>query len=181
MLSIRFLCMNAALSVLLVAGHATAGPKLRAVDETAVRAAAATPMKSSELERLYAGRTWKWKTGGGYFSGKSERRWFLPADSKRFAGWAHEGKARYYAEGNWYTMEGGKVCLNAIWGDKRIRSRAINCFLHREKDGVIYQKPSIGGKWYVFRNNPVQKDDEVQKLVSGDLVAGEVTRIKDIR
>ncbi|MCA0340136.1 DUF995 domain-containing protein [Shinella sp. 838] len=181
MVSIRFLCMNAVLSVLLVAGQATAGSKPRTVDATAARAVAATPMKTSELERMYAGRTWKWKTGGGYFSGESETRWFLPADSKRFAGWVREGKARYYGEGSWYAMDGGKVCMNARWGGKRSSSHAINCFLHREKDGVIYQKPTIGGKWYVFRHNPVQKYDEVQRLISGDLASREVARIKDIR
>jgi hypothetical protein len=65
-----------------------------------------------------------------------------------------EGKARYYGEGSWYAIDGGKVCMNARWGGKRSSSHAINCFLHREKDGVIYQKPTIGGKWYVFRHNP---------------------------
>ncbi|MNF01152.1 hypothetical protein D3C80_2001030 [compost metagenome] len=45
------------------------------------------------------------------------------------------------------------------------------CFLHREKDGVIYQKRSLGGSWYVFRNNPPRPTDEAAKLLRGDRVS----------
>jgi hypothetical protein len=181
MCSIRFLLsINAALAALLLAGHATAAPKVRPVDKTAQRAAAASPMKASEIERLYAGRTWKWKAGGGFFSADNSKGWFIPTDWKQFAAWSRE-HGWSYGEGSWYAPTDGKLCLNAVWTAIDGRARAISCFLIREQDGVIYQKSSIGGKWYVFSHNPARQDDEIQKLVNSDLVSDELARMKSTR
>jgi hypothetical protein len=151
-------------ALLLVAGNASAAPKSSA-DDTAKSAAAAAPMTANAVERLYAGRTWLWeKNGAGFFSVNDNGR-------KRFVARTHTG----YGEGDWYVTSGGKLCMRARWAAKNDRgSGVITCFLHRERDGVIYQKPSLGGQWYVFRNNPVGKNDEARKLVKGDRVTKEL-------
>jgi hypothetical protein len=181
MFSIRFVFINAALPALLLASDATAAFKPRAVDETAKLAAAASPMKADALAELYAGRTWKWKTGGGFFFAETSKGWFVPAYWKRFAAWSRQGHTWSYGEGSWYATNGGKLCLHVLWTDEDWRSTALTCFLHREKDGVIYQKRSLGGKWYVFSHNPTQQNDEVRKLIKGDRVSKELVRLKTAR
>jgi hypothetical protein len=151
---------TALVALLITAGNAAAAPK-PAVDDTAKLAAAAVPMKASAVEQLYSNRTWLWeKNGAGYFSENEHGR-------KRFVGRTQSG----YGEGDWYITSGGKLCMRALWTAKNDGgSGSITCFLHREKDGVVYQRPSLGGKWYVFRHTPVRKDDGVRKLVKGDRV-----------
>jgi hypothetical protein len=69
--------------------------------------------------------------------------------------------------------------MQAYWRNKSGGGGGdTSCFLHREKAGVIYQKRSIGGDWYIFRNNPPKPTDEAQKLVRGDLVSKGLMRIK---
>lgn len=171
MYSIRTIIVSMALCALLLAGNAGAASRPQVDDATTKLAVAAPPMKAVSLEKLYAGRTWKWKTGGGFFS----------ADGKRFAAWSRKGTAWSYGEGSWFATNGGKLCLRALWSSKMGGSGAVTCFLHREKDGVIYQKPSLGGTWYVFRHNPVRAGDEALKLIKGDRVSKEVSRLKDVR
>lgn len=155
---------TALVALLLTAGNAAAAPK-PAVDDIAKLAAAATPMKADAVEQLYANRTWLWeKHGAGYFSENENGR-------KRFVARTHTG----YGKGDWYVTSGGELCMRALWTAKNDRGTgAITCFLHRERDGVVYQRPSLGGQWYVFRNNPVRKDDGVRKLVKGDRVNNEL-------
>jgi hypothetical protein len=155
---------TALLALLLAAGNAAAAPK-PVVDATAKLAAAAAPMKADAVEQLYANRTWLWeKNGAGYFSENEHGR-------KRFVARTQAG----HGEGDWYVTSGGKLCMRALWTAKNERgSGAITCFLHREKNGVIYQRPSLGGQWYVFGNNPVRKNDGVRKLVKGDRVIKEL-------
>ncbi|HWK65954.1 MAG TPA: DUF995 domain-containing protein [Rhizobiaceae bacterium] len=171
MYSIRSSFVTAALGALLLAGNAGAAPMKQADAAMTKLAMAASPMKAAALEKLYADRTWKWKTGGGFFS----------SDRKRFVGWAGRRIGRSYGEGRWYATDGGKLCLQAIWSGLDGSGAATKCFLHRERNGVIYQKPSLGGKWYVFRHNPIHKDDEARKLVKGDRVSKDVSQIKATR
>lgn len=167
MSSIRFSILSAALSVFVVAS-ANAAPSSKYADATAKRAAAATPMSVAALEALYSGRTWKWKDGGGYFS----------ADRHRFTGWSEKGAAWFYGKGHWKASYGGKLCMQAVWFYRTGYGNASTCFLHREKDGVIYQKPALGGEWYVFRHNPVRAGDEIRKLVPGDRVGKDISRLQ---
>lgn len=184
MFSIRLIISRAALFVFLLAGNAYAAPhKQPAGDAMAKRAAAAMPMKASAIEKLYAGRTWKWQNGGGFYSAETTARGLFSANRKPFAAWSRKRAASSYAEGNWYATNGGKLCMRALWTSKVAkggleRSGAVTCFLHREKNGVVYQKPSIGGRWYVFRDNPARRDDEARKLVKGDRVSKEISRLK---
>lgn len=168
MFSIRFTAVSAALSVLLMAGAAEAAPKPKADDATARRAATASPMSAQAVEAIYAGKTWKWKDGGGFFS----------AADHAFSAWSQKGKAWSFGEGRWYATDGGKLCMQAYWRDRSGGVGNTTCFLHREKAGVIYQKRSIGDKWYVFQSNPSQQTDEARKLVRGDLVGKGLVRIK---
>ncbi len=180
-MSLIRLTINAALGALLLASSASAASKSRFDEEMARLAAAASPMKAGDLKELYAGRTWKWKSGGGYFSAEKATNALLPANWNQFSAWSRQGTIWAYAEGSWYADNNGKLCLHSRWTTKKGGDIAVTCFLHREKGGVVYQKPAIGGKWYVFRHNPVQQDDEVLKLVEGDQVSGELGRIKATR
>lgn len=161
MFSIRLRTVCAALFVLLLAGAADAAPKPKTEDPVAIKAASASPLSAQALEALYSGRTWKWKDGGGYFS----------ADRHRFIAWSQKGRVWSYAQGRWYATDSGKLCLQAYWVSKTGSSSDTTCFLHREQDGVIYQKRSLGGSWYVFRNNPPRPTDEAAKLLRGDRIS----------
>lgn len=167
MFPIRFTIMSAALSTLCLAGASAATPS-RTDDGTAKLAAAAAPMSARALEALYSGKTWKWKDGGGYFS----------SDRHRFAGWSQKGDAWSYGKGRWQVNNSGKLCMPAVWYYRTGYSNNVTCFLHREKDGVIYQKPALGGSWYVFQHNPVRRGDEVRKLVPGDRVSKPLARLQ---
>jgi uncharacterized protein DUF995 len=182
MYSIRSTILTAALSALLLAaGHASAATKQQTDEATAKLAAAASPMSTDALEKLYAGRTWQWgKNGAGFFSAKKNTQGL--SGGKRFIAETRHGRARGYGQGDWYVTRGGKLCMRALWSDKNSGNNgAITCFLHREKDGVIYQKRNLGGQWYVFRHNPVRKNDEARKLVKGDRVSKEVSQLKATR
>ncbi|GLU28944.1 DUF995 domain-containing protein [Brucella sp. NBRC 12950] len=161
MFSIRLRTVGAALSVLLLAGAADAAPKQKTEDSIAVKAAAAAPLSAEALEALYSGKSWKWKDGGGYFS----------ADGHRFIAWSQKGRAWSNGQGRWYATNRGKLCLEAYWVNKMGGGSDTTCFLHRQKGGVIYQKRSLGGSWYVFRNNPPRSTDEAAKLLRGDRVS----------
>ena len=161
MFSIHLRTVSAALSVLLMAGAADAAPKPKSEDPVAIKAAAASPLSAQALEALYSGKTWKWKDGGGYFS----------ADRHRFIAWSQKGRAWSYGQGHWYATNRGKLCLRAYWVSKAGDGGNITCFIHRQKDGVIYQKRSLGGDWYVFRNDPPRRTDEAAKLLRGDRIS----------
>ena len=168
MFSIRFRIVSSALLVLLLAGAAEAAPQPKADDPVAIKAASAQPLSAEALEALYSGKTWKWKDGGGYFS----------ANRHRFIAWSQKGGAWSYGQGRWYTTNNGKLCLQAYWVNKMSGGGDTTCFLHREQDDVIYQKRSLGGTWYVFRNNPPRSTDEAAKLLRGDRISRGLAIIK---
>ena len=168
MFSIRFRIVSSALLVLLLAGAAEAAPQPKADDPVAIKAASAQPLSAEALEALYSGKTWKWKDGGGYFS----------ADRHRFIAWSQKGGAWSYGQGRWYATNNGKLCLQAYWVNKMSGGGDTTCFLHREQDDVIYQKRSLGGTWYVFRNNPPRPTDEAAKLLRGDRISRGLAIIK---
>ena len=164
---IRFSIASLALSVLVMTG-ASAAPQSKSADATAKLAAAAKPMSAKALEALYTGKTWKWKDGAGYFG-----------DGQKFTGWQQTGPSwYYYGRGRWTTSNSGKLCMQAVWYYRTGYGNNPSCILHREKDGVIYQKPALGGEWYVFRHNPVRPDDEIHRLTRGDRVAKNVARLE---
>jgi hypothetical protein len=176
MLLSRSTIAGAIVSALLMTGGAFAASK-PSVSQLAM---AAPPMKASEIRDLYAGRTWKWDTGGGYFSAKRNAAWLLSPDRNRFVAATKRGGHWSYAEGVWGATDDGRMCMSARWTtvNQPSSAPAVTCFLHRQKNGVIYQKRALGGDWYVFRHNPVQSGDEINKLVVGDLVSKEVSQRK---
>jgi hypothetical protein len=178
MFSVHSLLIGATLSAFFLAGHATAASRSAVTDETAEHAASAPLMSAEALEKLYGGRTWKWKAGGAYLSKENTPGWFIPSDWKQFSATSRENRKWTFAEGSWYTTKSGKLCFNAIWTSKNGRDRDLTCFVHRAKNGVIYQKRSIGGKWYVFRHHPRHKNDEVMKLLKGDYVSKDLLLMK---
>ncbi|MBN9023706.1 MAG: DUF995 domain-containing protein [Rhizobiales bacterium] len=179
MMFTRSTIAGAMVSVLLLAGGAAAAQK-PSVSQLAM---AATPMKASAVRSLYAGRTWKWSTGGGYFSTRKGAPYMFSPDQNKFVAATQKGGTWSYAEGVWGTTADGRMCMTARWTTANFptSSPAFTCFLHREKNGVIYQKRALGGDWYVFRHNPPQAGDEAAKLVSGDLVSKDVARRKSGR
>lgn len=179
MFLIRPLIASVALAVLFLTGSANA--KTPDNVATAQRAEMAAPMSKAALEKLYAGRTWQWGSeGAGFFSAQKNARGWFSVGRKRFVAWTRNGRTSGYGEGDWYATRGGKLCIRALWTARGDSNGAITCFLHRERNGVIYQKRSFGGEWYVFRANPVQRSDEVRKLVKGDRASKEASRLKAI-
>lgn len=168
MLSIRWIALGTALSTILFIGIADAGQRREVQNTAAANALAASPLSATALEAIYSGRTWKWKDGGGFFSGKKNR----------FIAWSRNGRAWSYGQGRWYATNNGKLCMQAYWLSKTGGGSDTSCFLHRQKDGVIYQKRNLTGDWYVFQSNPPRSTDEAAKVVKGDLVSKGLARLK---
>ena len=160
MSSFRLIISTFALSMLCLFGTANAATQHQVDRMTAHAANRADPMSASSLKRLYAGHSWIWKDGAGFFS----------RTHSHFTAWSHTRAQKSYAKGMWYATDSGKLCMSAVWYSKKSAARNLSCFLHRRKAGIIYQKRASGGKWYVFRHNPIKHDDEVLKLRPGDYV-----------
>jgi len=123
------------------------------------QAMAAPPMTVNQLLAAYGGKTWQWKSGGGYYQNK-ERRYLAATESGS------------YAQGRWYLTEPGKICMRATWRGNYRPVEKSECFSHRIDDkGQIFQRKEPDGKWYVFRVNPPSKTDGFSKLVPGNLIA----------
>ncbi|TIX90854.1 DUF995 domain-containing protein [Rhizobium sp. P44RR-XXIV] len=160
MSSFRYIILAVAVSILCSIGTANAATQHQIDRMTARAARQADPMTAVALKRLYAGRSWIWTKGAGFFSHKHNR----------FTAWSHDNGQRSYARGMWYATNSGKLCMRAVWYSRKSAASNLSCFLHRKKAGVIYQKRASGGKWYVFRHNPTRHDDEILKLRPGDYV-----------
>nr|WP_244923361.1 DUF995 domain-containing protein [[Ochrobactrum] quorumnocens] len=154
--------------MILLAGSANATTKQKTGDALALNITAASPLSATAIEAIYSGKTWKWKDGGGFFSDNNHR----------FIAWSQKGRAWSYGQGRWYVTNNGKLCLQAYWVNKTSSGGDTTCFTHREKDGTIYQKRSLGGDWYIFRNNPARPNDEAAKIIRGDLISKGLTRMK---
>ncbi|NLS17736.1 DUF995 domain-containing protein [Rhizobium sp. P40RR-XXII] len=157
---LRLSISSAAISLLLLGGPAHAASPQHAdwmIERSAIQA---TSISASDVRSLYSGRSWIWKDGAGYFSAKQGT----------FMAWSHNGAERTYAKGTWYATFNGKLCMKARWQSKKYDVEKTSCFLHREKDGAIYQKRLPDGKWYVFRHNPLRHDDEAMKLRGSNYV-----------
>ncbi len=115
-------------------------------------------LTKQELVELYSGKSWQWSDGIGYFSPKGQ-----------FGAFAGSGPDRTTVKGDWEAFNTGRLCFSGVWTGRSGRRFARTCFLHRVKDGLIYQRRIPDGEWYVFRHNPEQDGD--QKLVPGDRTA----------
>jgi hypothetical protein len=115
------------------------------------------PLSQRAVYALYAGKTWFWNDGGGYF-----RR------DGRFL--AMSGKSRRLSRvaGGWGAYRNGKVCFSGTWKSSKGDGFDSTCFLHKRVGRKIYQKRYPYGRWYVFRSAPTRKSDEYRKLARGN-------------
>lgn len=129
---------------------------------TAIPAAAQTPPPkerptAEQLFEVYAGKTWIWEEGAGYFS-----------PDRRFVAWSGSGETATYASGTWRTSDLGRMCFDAVWENTGYDQRVTTCFSHRVDGETIYQAREPNGTWYIFRHDPLRQSDEYLKLVGGD-------------
>src|SRR6185503_4357550 len=101
------------------------------------------------------GKSWSWSDGFGYFGPKGQ-----------FSAFAGSGRDRTTVKGAWEVLDGGRLCFAGVWVARSGRRSARTCFLHKMREGHIYQRRLPNGNWYIFKHNPEQEGD--QKLVPGD-------------
>ena len=125
----------------------------------------AVPLSAFELLKIYGGKTWKWKDGGGYFD----------LDGRRFRARTAGEAGETTASGTWRIMDSGKLCFRATWVSPTGESQAETCFAHVESGGDIYQRRLPDGAWYIFRHAKAKPDDEYGKFARGDRVNSTAT------
>ena len=113
------------------------------------------PLTRQEVTELYEGKSWLWSDGAGYFAPKG-----------RFSGRAGSGKKQSAVKGDWIAYENGRLCFSGVWKARSGQQYNRTCFLHKIKDGNIYQRRLPNGEWYIFRHDPQKEGD--QKLAPGD-------------
>lgn len=120
------------------------------------------PLTTDELHDIYAGRTWQWKDGAGYFD---------PA-GRRFTAFVKGSGDGSYAEGRWFLTNPGRFCFRATWFTADGSAEAVTCFEHRTDGRAISQRRLPGGDWYVFSHLPPRRGDEILKLKPGNRLSG---------
>jgi UDPglucose 6-dehydrogenase len=112
-------------------------------------------LTKKEILELYEGKSWFWEKGIAFFAAKGQ-----------FNAFSEDGNERSTVAGDWEAMDDGRMCFSGVWTAKSWRRFARTCFVHKIKDGQIYQRRAPKGDWYIFRHEPSQEGD--QKLVPGD-------------
>ena len=121
------------------------------------------PLDPAALTSLYAGKTWKWKQGAGYF-----------APDGRFKAWSRSGPKLTQGVGTWTVRGDGLMCFTATWRTNSAEAQqgasppVDTCFSHEARGNAIAQMRQPNGPWYFFRNSPPRKTDEFFKLRRGD-------------
>jgi hypothetical protein len=159
----------AALTATALAGPATASTAPVAAAEDGLPAAT-TPLSAAELFVLYRDKSWQWPDGAGR----------MDSTDRRFTAWVDGEKGKSWAEGRWMVMDSGLMCFQADWHSGAETFPTRTCFAHRIGNGTIYQKKQPDGAWYVFRHAEIRTDDEVNKLVSADLVSERYEELKPV-
>ncbi len=122
-----------------------------------------------DLFRIYANKTWVWKDGGAYF--KSSGRRFVAVTRK-------ESGLTSYAEGVWILMDGGRMCMRGRWIGTGGSADDFTCFEHKTANGLVYQRETPDGKWYVFSRWPALGGHEYSKFDPGDQISSQLERVK---
>ncbi|MDM8347074.1 DUF995 domain-containing protein [Pseudochrobactrum sp. sp1633] len=135
--------------------------------QTASGADTAKPLSSAEIYRIYGNNSWMWKDGAGYFA----------VSKRQFKAWSGRGSNASVGSGIWFITDPGKLCFRATWHERGGTVPATTCFSHRGSNGVIYQRREPGGDWYVFKNAPVRKGNEITKFRRGDYVSRRVDQM----
>jgi hypothetical protein len=150
---------------------AASGPvNARSSEELADVAMKGTPLTTEELYRLYKGKSWFWKDGIAYFR----------VSMRQFSAWAKPpGPEASYADGMWFLPGYGKLCFRATWNGVEWSKKGLSCFEHRaDPSGAIYVHKVPDGNWWVFRDSPPGKYDEIKKFKTGDYAAKGVSANK---
>lgn len=126
------------------------------------------PLTAVELLALVKGRSWQWSDGAGYFSD----------EGRRFTAFTRSKHGATYGEGRFRLTDDGRLCLIAVWHGAGGEADATTCFLHKQADGVIYQRRQDGGDWYPFQHTPLLETDEYAKFTNEDLVSQELAKTK---
>lgn len=128
----------------------------------------ARPLTAYELLVLFGDKTWLWDSGAV--------RFFI-AD-RRAVAWVENENGPSVAEGRFRLTDKGRLCIEAKWTFVGASADKRTCFLHREADGKIFQKPADAGDWYLFKDPTASVADESSKLVDDDRVSDKAAEIK---
>jgi hypothetical protein len=165
---IRMLILLTAIAGTMSAAVAEAAtPSKAAPSKAAAPPAMSKPLSSDEVYKLYANRSWIWKTGAGYFAVKK----------REFTAWTADG-AGSYGLGHWFITDPGKLCFQATWYAKTGKAPALTCFSHRKKRNVVFQKREPDGEWYAFKTVPAKASDEYKNMKRGDYVTHQYNRMR---
>jgi hypothetical protein len=117
-----------------------------------------------DIIALYAGKTWNWSKGAGYFS-----------PDFQFAGWSGRGKrVESVAMGRWFVTPTAMMCFKATWQTQKEKGEHTTCFDHRMVGATIYQRRAPHGVWYPFQANAWVVARRGPTLVTGDRVSTKV-------
>jgi hypothetical protein len=130
-------------------------------------AVGAAPLPPAELRAIYAGNTWVWEDGGGFFGQAGE---FLAYTQRP------DGRVEY-GQGTWSIRGGGVMCFGGVWQSNGADDFE-RCFGHMRADGLVYQRAHPDGEWYVFAHRPPQPEDEIRMVRQGDLVTPQLQRLR---
>ncbi len=131
-------------------------------------AAAATKItvpSNQDLTQLYAGKTWYWKAGAGYFAPDGTFKCILRSTDQMDE-----------CTGKW-SAQSGALTIVMNWKSTPPRSfetawRSTKVIFYHETQGTdIWQKKEPNGAWFVFKHATPEKGDEWWKLQSGDKTA----------
>ncbi|MBW8298651.1 MAG: DUF995 domain-containing protein [Hydrogenophaga sp.] len=128
----------------------------------------AEPLTAVELFMLVEDHSWKWSEGAGRFFNKD----------RRFLAFTRAKDGASFGEGRFLVTDSGRLCLVATWHGAAASNEARTCFLHKQADGVIYQRREPSGDWYVLKHSPVRETDEYAKFTKEDLVSEEFLKLK---
>ncbi|MDQ0323389.1 hypothetical protein QO002_005595 [Pararhizobium capsulatum DSM 1112] len=166
---IRMLFLFAAIAGTMSVTVAEAATPRKAATSTKIAAppAMSNPLSSDEVYKLYANRSWIWKTGAGYFAVKM----------RGFTAWTGD-KGGSYGVGHWFVTAAGKLCFQATWYANSGKAPALTCFSHRRKGNVVFQKREPDGEWYAFKTVPAKPSDEYNKIKRGDYVTSRYNHMR---
>jgi hypothetical protein len=122
---------------------------------------------AKQVHAWYAGKTWLWEDGAGYFS-----------PDRKFYAWSGSGENASIARGKWQATKQGRLCFSASWEGVTYKEYVRTCFSHRIGDDTIYQAREPDGTWYRFRHSPPRRSDEYFKLVPGDEVTATYREVR---
>lgn len=120
----------------------------------------AKPMPINEARKLFAGKTWQWQAGGGYFG-----------SDRTFKAVTGSGKSLMFAQGRWIVTDKSEVCFIANWHSReRTFKNSRTCFAHAINGQTVYQRKGATGPWYVFKHKSARAGDEYNKLKQGNTI-----------